>query len=108
MGAIEPGLGSAACHRWRIAAHPDGADGVVLNCWGDADAAAEAVETTVNAGRDGLRVVAGVLGALYLLFRPLRARQPHTERDWDHARDIIRGYGADTLAYFALRGTSTE
>ncbi len=41
--------------------------------------------------------------SLYLLFRPLRARAPHTERDWDHARDIVRGYGSDTLAYFALR-----
>jgi lysyl-tRNA synthetase, class II len=46
---------------------------------------------------------AGILGALYLLFRPLRARAPHTERDWDHARDLVRGYGSDTLAYFALR-----
>jgi lysylphosphatidylglycerol synthetase-like protein (DUF2156 family) len=47
--------------------------------------------------------IAGVLGALYLLFRPLRARAPHTSRDWDHARDLVRGYGSDTLAYFALR-----
>jgi lysyl-tRNA synthetase, class II len=47
--------------------------------------------------------LAGLLGALYLLFRPLASRQPHTERDWDHARDLVRGYGSDTLAYFALR-----
>lgn len=40
---------------------PEGADGVVVNCWGDADAAAETVEMTVNAGREGLRVVAGML-----------------------------------------------
>jgi lysylphosphatidylglycerol synthetase-like protein (DUF2156 family) len=47
--------------------------------------------------------VFGLLGALYLLFRPLRARAPHTEHDWDRARDLVRGYGSDTLAYFALR-----
>ena len=47
--------------------------------------------------------ICGVLGALYLLFRPLRARAPHTELDWDRARDLVRGYGSDTLAYFALR-----
>ena len=40
---------------------PDGADGIVLNCWGDPDAAAESVDLTLKAGREGLRVVAGVL-----------------------------------------------
>lgn len=45
----------------------------------------------------------GIVGALILLFRPLRARHPHTEQDWDHARRLIRLYGWDTLAYFALR-----
>ncbi|MEP6851247.1 MAG: lysine--tRNA ligase [bacterium] len=47
--------------------------------------------------------IAGVVGAAFLLFRPLRSRQPHSEHDWDHARRLIRQYGSDTLAYFALR-----
>ena len=47
--------------------------------------------------------VAGVVGVAFLLFRPLRARRPHTESDWTHARRLVRAYGADTLAYFALR-----
>lgn len=45
----------------------------------------------------------GILGALFLLFRPLTTRNPHTETDWDHARRLVRLYGSDTLAYFALR-----
>lgn len=40
---------------------PDGADGVVVNCWGSAEAAAETVTLTASAARDGLRVVSGVL-----------------------------------------------
>ncbi|MCW2524355.1 MAG: lysS, partial [Frankiales bacterium] len=47
--------------------------------------------------------VVGIAGTAFLLFRPLRARQPHTETDWAHARRLVRHYGADTLAYFALR-----
>ena len=38
-----------------------------------------------------------------LLFRPLRARRPHTATDWEHAERLVHGYGWDTLAYFALR-----
>jgi lysylphosphatidylglycerol synthetase-like protein (DUF2156 family) len=48
----------------------------------------------------------GVLGFLVfavLLFRPLRARGPHTEADWQHALRLMHSYGWDTLAYFALR-----
>lgn len=40
---------------------PGGADGVVVNCWGSAEDAAETVRLTVNAGRAGLRVVSGML-----------------------------------------------
>jgi lysyl-tRNA synthetase class 2 len=47
--------------------------------------------------------IVGVVGIAFLLFRPLRARRPHTESDWAHARRIVRTYGSDTLAYFALR-----
>jgi lysyl-tRNA synthetase class 2 len=47
--------------------------------------------------------VAGLIGACYLLFRPLRHRSPHTEDDWARARRLVRLYGSDTLAYFALR-----
>ena len=47
--------------------------------------------------------VVGVVGIAFLLFRPLRARHPHTESDWTHARRLVNQYGADTLAYFALR-----
>jgi lysyl-tRNA synthetase class 2 len=47
--------------------------------------------------------VVGVIGAAYLLFRPLTTRSPHTESDWNHARRLVRQYGSDTLAYFALR-----
>ncbi|HZZ45946.1 MAG TPA: lysine--tRNA ligase [Pseudonocardia sp.] len=48
----------------------------------------------------------GVLGIVVfalLLFRPLRARGPHTEADWQHALRLVHTYGWDTLAYFALR-----
>ncbi|MDR1999033.1 MAG: lysine--tRNA ligase [Frankiaceae bacterium] len=47
--------------------------------------------------------VFGVVGAAYLLFRPLRSRAPHTDADWAHARRLVRAHGSDTLAYFALR-----
>ena len=52
---------------------PDGADGVVVNCWGDADAAAETVELTLKAGREDLRVVAGVLAVGGMGATPQRA-----------------------------------
>jgi hypothetical protein len=40
---------------------PDGADGVVLNCWGTAVEAAETVKLTTSAARADLRVLAGLL-----------------------------------------------
>ncbi|MCU1688116.1 MAG: lysS, partial [Jatrophihabitantaceae bacterium] len=54
---------------------------------------------------DGLLTlgIVGLLGTAYLLFRPLTARAPHTEDDWSQARRLVRAYGSDTLAYFALR-----
>lgn len=51
-------------------------------------------------------VAVGLFGLVVfavLLFRPLRARRPHTEADWRHALELVRAYGWDTLAYFALR-----
>jgi lysyl-tRNA synthetase len=51
-------------------------------------------------------VALGVVGLLVfavLLFRPLRARGPHTEEDWRHALRLVHTHGWDTLAYFALR-----
>lgn len=48
----------------------------------------------------------GVLGLIVLavlVFRPLRARGPHTETDWRHALRLVHTYGWDTLAYFSLR-----
>ena len=45
----------------------------------------------------------GVIGLLVLIFRPLQSRQKHTEQSWDHAERLVRTYGWDTLAYFALR-----
>jgi lysylphosphatidylglycerol synthetase-like protein (DUF2156 family) len=51
-------------------------------------------------------IALGVLGlAVFavLLFRPLRARGPHTETDWRHALHLVHTYGWDTLNYFALR-----
>jgi len=47
--------------------------------------------------------VAGLLWVAILVFRPLAARHPHNESDWDHARRLVHMYGWDTLAYFALR-----
>jgi len=47
--------------------------------------------------------IVGIVGGLFLLFRPLRARQTHTESDWTRARRLVHQYGDDTLAYFALR-----
>jgi lysyl-tRNA synthetase class 2 len=47
--------------------------------------------------------VVGLIVFAVLLFRPLRARGPHTEADWGHALRLVHTYGWDTLAYFALR-----
>jgi lysyl-tRNA synthetase, class II len=47
--------------------------------------------------------IVGVVGLAFLLFRPIRRRSPHTESDWSRARRLVRLYGSDTLAYFALR-----
>jgi lysyl-tRNA synthetase, class II len=47
--------------------------------------------------------VAGLLVFAILVFRPLVARHPHTESDWEHANRLVHTYGWDTLAYFSLR-----
>jgi lysyl-tRNA synthetase len=47
--------------------------------------------------------VVGLVVLAVLLFRPLVARTPHTESDWEHAERLVHAYGWDTLAYFALR-----
>ena len=47
--------------------------------------------------------IIGVIGLAIALFRPLRYRAPHTEDDWSRARRLVRLYGSDTLAFFALR-----
>ncbi len=47
--------------------------------------------------------IAGLILFLYLVFRPLvRDRGPEQEAR-EHAREIVRAHGSDTLAYFALR-----
>jgi lysyl-tRNA synthetase, class II len=47
--------------------------------------------------------IVGLLALLVLVFRPLvRSRAPEDEAR-EHARRIVRSYGSDTLAYFALR-----
>jgi len=47
--------------------------------------------------------IVGLIVFLYLLFRPLvRDRSPEREAH-DRAREIVRRWGSDTLAYFALR-----
>ncbi|MEX5718381.1 lysine--tRNA ligase [Geodermatophilus maliterrae] len=47
--------------------------------------------------------VAGLAVLGVLLLRPLAARRPHTEDDWQHASRLVHTYGWDTLAYFSLR-----
>jgi lysylphosphatidylglycerol synthetase-like protein (DUF2156 family) len=47
--------------------------------------------------------VVGLIVFAWLVFRPLRARGPHTEADWAHAQRLVHTHGWDTLAYFALR-----
>ncbi len=47
--------------------------------------------------------VVGLVVFATLVFRPLRARGPHTDADWSHALRLVHAHGWDTLAYFALR-----
>jgi len=47
--------------------------------------------------------VVGLVVFAVLVFRPLSARGPHTEADWQHALRLVHAHGWDTLAYFALR-----
>jgi lysyl-tRNA synthetase, class II len=47
--------------------------------------------------------IVGLLLLLYLIFRPLVQRTPPTEDRRERARAIVKQWGSDTLAYFALR-----
>ncbi|MDO8212543.1 lysine--tRNA ligase [Conexibacter sp. CPCC 206217] len=47
--------------------------------------------------------IAGLVILLYLLFRPLVQRTPPSEERRARARAIVKRWGSDTLAYFALR-----
>ncbi len=47
--------------------------------------------------------IAGLAILLYLIFRPLVQRTPPSEERREHARAIVKRWGSDTLAYFALR-----
>lgn len=47
--------------------------------------------------------IAGLAILLYLLLRPFAQRQPPSETDRARARRIVKEWGSDTLAYFALR-----
>ncbi|MDT7578097.1 MAG: lysyl-tRNA synthetase, class, partial [Pseudonocardiales bacterium] len=47
--------------------------------------------------------VAGLVVLVVLLTRPIVGRRPHTDDDWTRAGRLVRTYGWDTLAYFALR-----
>jgi lysylphosphatidylglycerol synthetase-like protein (DUF2156 family) len=54
----------------------------------------------------GSLLVAGFIGiviGLTLLFRPIVAKADQGESDWEHASRLVRSYGTDTLAPFALR-----
>ena len=53
----------------------------------------------------GLTAVGVTLGiyTMWLLFRPVVLSHLPAEGDYSRARDIVRRYGDDTLAYFALR-----
>ncbi len=44
----------------------------------------------------------GVIGGLFLLFRPLTQRQGPSEADRAKARQLVRRFGSDSLAYFTL------
>ena len=45
----------------------------------------------------------GIIGLVVVFFRPLVSRDPHRDEDWHLAQRLVRDYGWDTLAYFALR-----
>jgi lysylphosphatidylglycerol synthetase-like protein (DUF2156 family) len=47
--------------------------------------------------------IVGLLTLLFLIFRPLVQRTPPSAERRAHAREIVRQWGSDTLAYFALR-----
>ena len=47
--------------------------------------------------------IAGLLILSALVFRAVARREEPTERDRERARELVRAYGWDTLAYFALR-----
>jgi len=47
--------------------------------------------------------IAGLVVALYLLLRPIVTSSGPTGADRERARQLVRAYGSDTLAYFALR-----
>ncbi len=47
--------------------------------------------------------IAGLIGLVWLVFRPLTVRRPHSAEDWQRAEALVHRYGWDTLAYFALR-----
>jgi lysyl-tRNA synthetase, class II len=47
--------------------------------------------------------IAGLLILALLLFRAVRPRAEATADDREHARELVRLYGGDTLDYFALR-----
>jgi lysylphosphatidylglycerol synthetase-like protein (DUF2156 family) len=47
--------------------------------------------------------IAGLLVLALLLFRAVRPRADVTTDDREHARELVRLYGGDTLDYFALR-----
>ena len=50
----------------------------------------------------GLGIV-GLVGFCWLLFRPLVARTTRRAGEWERAEALVRRYGWDTLASFALR-----
>ena len=47
--------------------------------------------------------ILGVATLLWLVFRPFVVRGGPTDEDRRHARELVRAWGDDTLAYFSLR-----
>ncbi|MGY1746846.1 lysine--tRNA ligase [Blastococcus sp. SYSU D00695] len=91
---IEPGL------------TPGGALGTVLGGLVGVDGPYTYGSRFVAAFLPDALLVLGVLGLVLLavlLLRPVVARRPHTEDDWQRATRLVRTYGWDTLAYFSLR-----
>jgi lysylphosphatidylglycerol synthetase-like protein (DUF2156 family) len=60
------------------------------------------VERVFRVSLLGLGVV-GLVVALALLFRPIVAHPQGEDDAWEHANRLVRRYGSDTLAAFALR-----